>query len=128
MSKPNTVSVYGRYELSKKELDEIAKQTALIVQQKDQLQEEKRNTVATLSSQIKDLEQQLSSLAQCTREGAEWRYLECRVEYDVTRGVKEYFWVHDDRFIKDEPMTAQEIAERKQLRLSWDINNGDGEF
>lgn len=126
--KKETVHVYGEYQLNRYELDAIAKETALLVQQITNLQEEKKNTLANISNQIKTLESELQHKAQCTREGLEWRTMECQVEFDLLTNTKRYYWIHDGRLVKQEPMTPQEIAEENQLSLSWDILEGTGDI
>lgn len=123
-SKKETVWVTGKYNFDDSELKEISQKTAIVVKEMEDVETEKKNAVADFNEQLKTMETELRKLAHHTREKSEIREFECYVERHLDRQMKEYYWIVDGRFVKQEPMTAEEVARMRQEK--FDFGDGDG--
>lgn len=113
------VEILGDYKLSTEELEQISQETAELVQKLELLEEEKKTVAADYKSQIDTVKSKMLRLARQTRTGIDNRYMNCYVEFNTITRKKQYFWEVDHRLVREEPMTPQEIAEHRQLKLSY---------
>ena len=120
MKQERIESIHARYDFSPGELNEIANEMALVVQQIEDLEEEKKQTAKELAEKIKTVSEHLQYLARCRRNGHDFRTMECIVQYDLVTGMKEFYWTGDNRLVDTREMNAQEIRDARQQRLNFE--------
>jgi hypothetical protein len=113
-----------RCELSEAELAQRSQDSARLVQQIDQLHEQKRAASADFREQIKAKQGELRDLAREIRERSADRDVLCESRRDVRHGVMETFRLDTGELIRSRPLTPEE----RQGRL-FDLDSDDaGEF
>jgi len=114
---PNTINRFVKYEFSEEELVKIATEIARKISAQKQLELDKKAAASEFSARINQVTAELRELADNYELGYEYREAECRIYYDIDRGVKYYY--HGDMVdpVGQDPLTKEEKRLAKQQIL-----------
>lgn len=95
--------------LTETELRDSAEKLSELIGNAEELEDEKKQTVADLNLKIKEIEAEASDLAQVVRQGYQVRPVECEIVYDYPRKVKRYYRIDNQDLVETRNLSAAEL-------------------
>ena len=77
--------------------------------EKQDIEEKKKASNKTFGLQIKNINKHISNLSRSIKQGFQEEEVECRVEKDFTKGVKNYFDKESGELLHSEKLSAEEL-------------------
>lgn len=89
--KPNEEFIQTRHDFTDDELLALGDEIASRLQEKSDIQSEKKIVTRAFSDKIKVIDKEMERIGQCIADKFELRETRCRVEYDVQSGKKRFY-------------------------------------
>lgn len=110
----HTVTVWGKHHLSEEELADRSQQLAETIHQLGCKEDEKKQVMKQIASEIESLKVQMGKLKDAIRDGYESGLIRCREEKDYKQQVKRYYSIEHEELIKTEPFSEED----RQMNLN----------
>lgn len=104
----NTVTVWGKHHLNEEELADRSQQLAETLHQLGCKEDEKKQAMKQLASDIEILKLRTGKLKDAIRDGYESGQIVCREEKDYGLQVKRYVSIEHGELIKTEPFSEED--------------------
>ena len=112
----STQTITVPVDLDEHEVNERGRKLAATTNREDELKAEKSAFLSTWNGQMKELQEERRKLSEAVRSGREERDYSVTVWADYDAGRAEYITA-DGRAVQQRPLTADEVAQGRQLRL-----------
>lgn len=104
-----------KYKFSKSKLTEISETLARKIAEAEGKETEKKEVAAQFAAEIKALQNELSALAACVRNGYEYRGIECDAILDYKNNAVNYVRQDTGETVRTRTMSAAERQEELEI-------------
>lgn len=122
----NLQTIHTRVQLTDEELDNIGKELADKLEERESIEAELKATKAEFKSKIEECSARIKKLATLRRNGWESRLVKCRIVKDFGLKLKYYYSVESGKRIKTEKFNEADFQTEIEEQLSANDAGGDG--
>lgn len=119
MEEQKVENVLIKHDLTEEDRAEYSDTMAIHVERIEDLEEDKKSYTANANRQIKDVQAELSKVAEFVRRGWVERHIDCYLVFDFPRGKVRYYRIDSDEFVQIRDIKPHE-AQRQ-----FDFEGGD---